>query len=144
MVSCGTCPSAEISFPCTCQDDTITCGGYQPFNIKSVFEKISASIRNKTFSELKLQNGGITELEDGAFADISFKKFTITDSPKLTKISSFALNASAFTAEEFRKTGRTNIGDQNVDNLFNALSSLVNINRIFLDFTHVTKIPGKL
>ncbi len=59
----------------------------------------------------------------------------------LKRISSLALNASAFTAEEFRQMGENSLSDEYVVQLFDALSSLVVVDRIFLDLIKVTKIP---
>ncbi len=51
------------------------------------------------------------------------------------------MNASAFTAIEFRQIGENSLSDEYAVELFEALSSLVVVDRIFLDLTKVTKIP---
>ena len=59
----------------------------------------------------------------------------------LKKVSKLSLNSSAFTLEEFRQMGENQLTDEHIGELFDALSSLVVVNRIYLSLTKTKVIP---
>lgn len=138
---CGTCPAELIVSPCTCQSDTIVCSGLHSIDLRQVFANLSKTVADKNFGEFVLSSSGVTELADGVFSDITFKKISINNAVNLNRISAMALNASALTAEEFRQMGENKLSDTYIEELFSALSSLTRINRIYLDLIDATKIP---
>ena len=72
---------------------------------------------------------------------MSFKIIELTDTYALNRISRWALNSSAHTLEEFHQTGDNKLTNAHAQELFDALSAMVSVNRIFLNLIQVTQIP---
>ena len=124
--------------PCRCATNrTIVCEGDDFFDMKSLFQKLSRSIENesdKKFNELVMNNTAINALEDNFTSNITFRKITIKDALSLSKISAKAFGKNTETVRDFVIVGESQVGeDKYVNELFDALSSLVNAKRIWMN-----------
>jgi len=155
QIQSAKCPSSEILKPCKCSDNmVIICDGDVSYSLKLIFDNLSNNLNNnsdRSFNGFVLNNTAITELEDNVFSNITFKSITIKDALSLTKIASNAFSGNTFTVEEFILQGESQIGeDKYVNELFDALSSLVNAKKIWLNKNRLKvissvgfgKIPG--
>ncbi len=124
--------------PCTCSNQDIKCNGE---NLKKIFENLSNNLNDdeKHFNEFKLCSS--TEIEDHTFYDITFKRI-ILDSDNLSIIRSNAFTSIAANVEFFQELFDSKLGEElYVEELFNALMSLVNVKDIIFCFAHLKSIP---
>jgi hypothetical protein len=83
-----------------------------------------------------------TEIEDHTFYDITFKNIWFLNCNNLSIIRSNAFTSIAANVEYFGEFGDSKLGEEPyVEELFNALMSLVNVKSIEFSFTHLKSIP---
>jgi hypothetical protein len=142
----GKCPPKEILSPCECKDEAIIlCAGTEKIDLKTVFNAISANLtkEEKKFYTFILNNTAITEIEEKAFFDVTFKRIEIY-AKNLKRIHANAfLEYNSETIEEFHQFGDSSLGgDEYSDEVFIALSSLVNAREISFEETHLNKLQS--
>jgi hypothetical protein len=133
---------------CFCNTTTIICGGNQIINLKAIFQEISLNLESendKHFEVFILNNTAITELEDNTFHDITFKSILINNTINLKRISANAFSVlNCETIENFEHWGQSKLGeDQHINELFIAMSSLLNVRNIDFHNTQLAMIPSR-
>lgn len=131
--------------PCRCSNDQITCDGEYNFNLKSVFFKLNRTLRHpedRRFDLILLNNTEITELPENVFGDIHFKKIKIVDALSLRRIASNAFERIGPNVSELIVAGESLVGeDSHASDLFDALNTLVNAKKIWLNRNRLRSIP---
>jgi hypothetical protein len=144
--SSGLCPDAELIEPCTCVFDNFSCAGTTLYNYKTLFDRISKSLTppEKVFRGIEISNEAITEIEDDEFRDLSFSEISIRNAKNLKRIYAHAFTNIADKITSFTQSGPSLLGDQDehVAELFQALSTLVNVKQIILGQTRLKFIPA--
>lgn len=97
---------------------------------------------DRHFSAFVFENTAIDEFDDNMFADILFDNITIINAINLAKIKKYAFNRTAKSVRNFFQEGRTKLGDKYVNQLFDALSSLVNVRHISLELNSMKSFPS--
>jgi hypothetical protein len=98
---------------------------------------------DKHFDRFLLNNTAIVELEDNTFDDITFKAIEIDDAKSFKRIASNAFSSyNTFTIEYVFLDVYSQLDEQNTNELFTALSSLINLKRISFDITSIISIPS--
>lgn len=144
--SAGKCPSvSRVLHPCRCSNDRIIiCGEQIKYSLKHIFQDLSNSLskNDKHFSDFVFENTVIEELEDNLFGDILFENITIINAKSLAKIKSNAFNNTAKSVRHFEQRGPTKLGNWYLNQLFDALSSLVNVRHISLELNSMKSFPS--
>ena len=136
------CPSPQMLEPCTCddtEDATIICGGDQPIDLESVFDKLSKLTKKKKyFEELLIRNTAITELKENVIKDVKFEKIFIDRAHSLRRIDPNAFIGSVSNLKDFviRKCENFDSFD-----IWTLLNNLENIETINMGDTKITEIP---
>ncbi len=146
------CPTSEILNPCKCDQNGISCGGNDAFNLKNIFKSIDQKLSGseKHFERFYLNNTAITELEENTFFEITFDSIEISNATKLKLINSKSLNATNSVTKVFS----VNMDSLNTYNntpltdsppthdIFLMLSSIINLETVNLLSTNISKIPS--
>lgn len=147
---CGKCPAEEVIKPCICTTKEsnktyIICSGNENINLQQIFNNMSLNLdKNDThFEGFVLNNTAITKIEDNTFHNIKFRTIELNDVQNLERIASNAFFPNnIFTIEEVHQWGDTLLGGHNnSEELFKALSSLLNVSQITFDSTVLDSIP---
>lgn len=143
LIIAGKCPSSRVLHPCDCFHNRITCGGKLKYSLKHIFRDTSDNLtkNEKRFKDFIFQNKFIEEFEDNLFSDISFENITIRNAVSLKRITSNAFNNTAKSVIVFDQRGETKLGKKYVHQLFDALSSLVNVKIIILELNQLKTFP---
>jgi hypothetical protein len=99
---------------------------------------------DKQFDTFLMNNQVIEELEDNCFADIKFKEIILenTLSLKIINSNTFAPNNTQ-SVEIFKQNGESKLGSEEyLKQLFQAMSSLINVRQIIFDNTSLRAIPS--
>ncbi len=136
----GKCPAADLIKPCTCDTDFIFCGGNIPIDLKNLFHNLSTTLGKdkKNFKAFFLNNTTIEELPENTFGDIIFDSINNWNAPNLSLIHTNAFNELDY---------ELNINNTTLKNfppnhdLFHAISSLININVVYLINNMIEEIP---
>jgi hypothetical protein len=142
VILCGICPKPEVIYPCICNNQEILCRGGNN-NLKKIFENLSKNLTNdqKHFDTFELFDN-YTEIEDNTFYDITFKTISFINCNNLSIIRSNAFKSFAGNVEIFYEDFDSKLGEEPyVEELFNALMSLVNVKKIEFCFAHLKSIP---
>jgi hypothetical protein len=146
--SFGKCPQPEVLMPCICDhDQRIICAGNVEYNLKTVFQQISSQISEdqyKQFTDFRLDNQAITEIEDNVFVDLKFRRIFFGNVLSLNRIRANAFNSTADTVLEFYFESESQIGSKPEydDEFFQAMGSLYNIQKLVVDQHKLTTIPA--
>ncbi|UXI17259.1 hypothetical protein NH340_JMT03203 [Sarcoptes scabiei] len=94
------------------------------------------------FDEFVLNNTDIAEIDDDAFGTLSFKRIKLIDCLSLRRIKSNAFRKKSYRIEEFVVSGESSLGeDRYASELFDALNSMVNVEKILLNRNRLRSIP---
>jgi hypothetical protein len=161
LVLAGKCPKPEVISPCKCEfyskpiypteelikGNGIFCGGDNKFDLRKIFVTLSGTLsgdEEKHFSILVINNTAISELEKDALHDITFDSIWLEHTPNLTLIHSKAFNATNMKTKYFFLYYTHNIVNNPPEhNIFDIVSSFVNLILFDLISTKITKIPSK-
>lgn len=132
--------------PCRCVSNGIVCDGEYNFNLKGIFYKLNRYNHQdddgRIYEEFILNNTEISELTDDIFVNSAFKRVKLIDCLSLRKISSNAFQNSGHQIEEFIAQGESVLGeDQFASDLFDALNSMINAKKIWLNKNRLRSIP---
>ncbi len=144
FINFGKCPSPKLLYPCICGLDNINCSGNETLDLKLIFQNMSLNLNDsdKHFDSFFLGNTAIMELEDNTFHDITFKTIVINQTKSLKRIASNAFSSyNTFTLESVYLNGYSQLGEQYVNELFTALSSLINLKNIWI-MSSIISIPS--
>ncbi|XP_054156873.1 uncharacterized protein LOC128955245 [Oppia nitens] len=98
------------------------------------------------YDQFVLNNTAVTELGDQFLGNVTFKSIHIKDAFSLGRIAANAFGPNWLTVEELVIDGESQLGasgsDRDLDELFDALSSLVEAKRIWLNRNHLRQIPS--
>jgi len=80
----GYCPKAEDLYPCECIEQFVTyirCDTKQPFNLTSIFSKISKDPRavQEKYEYIEIRNGKMVEISEYALGKLNFKRIEIDE-----------------------------------------------------------------
>ncbi len=139
----GECPKADLLKPCLCDKDVISCGGHNSINLKNIFHNLSTILKSdkKHLKGFFLNNTEVNELPENIFEDIIFETISIRDSKKFAKI-----HTKAFAKFESHIKDiyvyNTSLKSSPPDyDLFTALSSMANLETIFITNSMIEEIP---
>jgi len=137
------CPNADLIAPFTCITDNFYVGGTDLVNFKSYFTFFSNRLTSKIFKTIEISNEAITEIALEDFKDVVFTDIVIKNAKNLKRIFSHESNTIASNIETFKQTGESHLGEESahVMELFQALSTLVNVKTIILADTKIKYIP---
>lgn len=139
------CPMNYLINPCKCSEGRITCDGEYNFNVRAVFHKLNRSLRyneDRTFEQFTLNNTEIAELPDNVFGDVRFSSIKIVDALSLRRIAPNAFGTSGQFIQEFIVMGESLLGEEAfASDLFDALNSLSNAKKIWLNRNRLRSIP---
>lgn len=144
LVESGKCPTNQSSIsPCICKTDTIHCGGNENFNLTNIFKTISSDLREneKHFQGFYFNNTGITEFESNLFNGLKFGIIFIENALSLRKISSNAFESSNNSTKTFFLRYSPVEYIANDYNIYEALNSMINLEKISLIHTNITVLP---
>ncbi len=148
------CPAPELLKPCICNATGISCAGNEVFNLKHIFEAMDQKLNKseKHFKQFQLSNTAIAQLEENTFYEITFDEIYIYNATKLKLINTNAFNATNLVTKYFRINCDANhcnpsystplINSPPNYDIFNALSSMINLREISLFRTNITEIPS--
>jgi Leucine-rich repeat (LRR) protein len=136
----GKCPAADLIKPCTCDTDYIFCGGNIPIDLKNLFHNLSTTLGKdkKNFKAFFLNNTTIEELPENTFGDIIFDSINNWNAPNLSLIHTNAFNELDY---ELNINNTTLKNSPPNHDLFHAISSLININVVYLINNMIEEIP---
>ncbi len=138
------CPNPEVLKPCVCSNDEISCGGNDMINLKNMFQKIDQVLADnqKNFKKFYLNNTAITELEENTFFELTFEEINITSAEKLQLINTNAFSSTnMITKFLFIINCPIVYSPPNYD-IFQATSLMSNIEKVWLRYTKLSKIPS--
>lgn len=139
------CPMNYLIKPCKCSNSRITCDGEFNYSLKYIFDKLSRTVthpEDKRFAEFVLNNTEIVELKDNLFNDIRFKTISIVDAFSLRRIAGNAFRSIGPYVDQFNVVGENVLGEEMyASELFDALNSLTNASRIWLNRNRLRAIP---
>jgi hypothetical protein len=140
----GTCPQTEVIKPCTCNDDIISCGGDNSYNLKHIFQSISnhSDESGKHFRRFHLNNNATTELVEDVFTDITFDEIMIESAHNLTKIHSHAFTSTNLYTKYFFVYKVPLLSISPDYSIYTALSSMVNIEKIEMRYTDINTVQS--
>ncbi|CAG2163490.1 unnamed protein product [Oppiella nova] len=130
--------------PCSCRDGRVRCVAADEVDLDSVFSYIADGIAYGTreYESFELESSSISTLGTAAFHGLLFKQFIFTSCSKLTCISPAAFMAQTsttiFTAENTPFSSPVTA----TCDLFNALSTLTNVNQINIVNHQIPQIPN--
>ncbi len=141
----GECPNPDLLKPCHCDNDSISCGGQNPIDLKNIFHNLSSTLKSdkKHFKSFGLNNTAIKELPENTFGDITFESLFISNAPNLSSIHTKAFSGT----DSHGLTYQFNIYNTSLKNsppnydIFQAFSSMVNIELIYLTDNMIEEIP---
>ncbi len=148
------CPDPELLNPCKCENnDYISCAGNQVLNLKHVFETIDQKSNiNKQFKRFTLSNTAITELEENTFYGITFDEIYIYNATNLKLINTHAFNGTESVTKIFNINCYVGFCEENLStplinsppnyDIFQALSSMKNLEVLYLFNTNISEIPS--
>ena len=147
-VFCAKCPPKDVLEPCWCRNEVvIICNGTHDIDLKNVFRNVSEAVKtsaDKQYNTLIINNTAITEIVNKTFFDVTFKRIEIyAKSLRRIHDNAFA-DYNTDTIEEFHVFGDSNLGgDEYSDEVFTALSSLVNLRTVSFEETHLNRIQTR-
>ena len=144
LSSAGACPPSRVLHPCLCSDNRITCGQDIKYSIKHIFHELSSHLpkNERHFSAFVFENSAIEEFDDNMFADVLFDNITIINAINLAKIKKYAFNKTAKSVRHFEQVGQSKLAKRFVNQLFDALSSLVNVRHMTLELNAMKSFPS--
>jgi hypothetical protein len=142
----GECPkNKQLIHPCTCHSGlTFNCKKDQDYNLKRVFEYASRSVHwnERKYHKLHISNRELTELEECTFSDASFEEILISNAEKLTKINTNAFGLTRMNLKRLTINNANLLSNSPPNhNIFEALSSMNNIEKIAINGINLTEIP---
>jgi hypothetical protein len=131
--------------PCVCENNGITCGGDQNYNLQHIFGKISNILddNEKHFSKFTLSNTNISKLVENTFQEITFEYIILKNTTNLKNIESHTFSTTASKILEFEQLGDSQIGQNNYNGFSEAMSSMVNVRKITFDRNHFRNIKTR-
>jgi hypothetical protein len=139
------CPKEELLNPCICNNDQnrITCGGSNSIELKTIFHRMSTNLTNekKHSKQFYLTNIAIKEIPENSFEKITFEIIKIWNATNLSLIhtNAFKLMNSHLKAFQIINTSVKNCPP--IHYIFPAISSMVNIESVFIGQTLIDEIP---
>jgi hypothetical protein len=131
--------------PCVCENNSITCGGDQNYNLQHIFGKISNVLgdNEKHFSKLTLSNTNISKLVENTFQEITFEYIILKNTTNLKNIESHTFSTTASKILEFEQLGESQIGKNDYNGFSEAMSSMVNVRKITFDRNQFRNIKSR-
>jgi hypothetical protein len=141
--------------PCKCNENRISCGGNEWYNLKHVFQTIDQKLEKneKKFKQFNLTNTEISEIEANTFFGITFDEINIFNATNLKLINTHAFTSTNLVTQKFfvnedgcfdqSFTGKIPLINSPPNfNLFEMLSSMINLEAIVLCHTELKEIPN--
>ncbi|CAG2173364.1 unnamed protein product [Oppiella nova] len=138
------CPVAATIKPCSCYDSgdsrSLSCYSANITDVKGLFQNISKALdeKDRQFDSLSLSLQSVAELPAQAFADIKFKKVSISGSKVLKHIDGDLLKGNSDSVIEFSASS-LNLTD-NLD-IYNLVNSLEHLETLTLSRNNLNIIP---
>src|SRR5699024_2861648 len=113
-LTAASCPMNYLINPCRRLEERITCDGEYRYSLTTVFDKLNRSLQHeedRIFEEFILNNTDISELPDGVFGDIRFKRIKLVDALSLRRIGAGAFGGNGHLVEEFIAQGESLLGE---------------------------------
>ncbi len=138
------CPAPELLKPCICNNNEISCGGNDVLNLKHMFQKIDQVLADnqKSFKKFYLNNTAITELEENTFFEITFEEINITDAKNLEMINTLAFSSTNMITKILVIRNCPIFYAPPHYDIFFSISLMLNIERVVIENTNLTKIPS--
>jgi hypothetical protein len=141
----GECPNPDLLKPCQCNNDSISCGGNNSIDLKNIFHNLSSTLKSdkKHFKSFSLNNTAIKELPENTFGDITFNSLFISNAPNFSLIHTKSFSGT----DSHGLTFQFNIHNTSLKNslpnydIFQAFSSMINIQYIYLTDNQIEEIP---
>lgn len=138
--------------PCRCEyknsteETNIYCDGENEYDLKAKFSYLSETLPDdqKDLNGFYLWNGGIKELPENVFHDITFREIIFSGANNLTHIHSQAFTATSLTVTTFMNHMDNRLVNKMPEyNFYSAISSLVNLQMLILnlDSRNVHEMP---
>jgi hypothetical protein len=111
--------------------------------LKTIFHDLSSKLKNdqKHFKYFYLTNEAITELPEKVFEDITFERIEIKNAKKLSLIHTKAFDGTFPNLTDLHVIGTSLKNSPPDHDIFAAISSLLNIERVFITSNLIEEIP---
>lgn len=149
------CPPEKALRPCKCHHhERITCNESFTYSIGHVFKAIGPSLRYEDrlylepytigplYKELILSNRHMVEMDNNQFHTVRFEKITLVDMISLERIRIAAFNGTINELQSFTIKGDNRLTLRFVNELFDSLSTLVNVRDMHLELNNLRMIPS--